>query len=202
MVVYLLNAGGFMGESLAWMHLWWENFYLRGGVLWDLMGSVASGLYGQPDTHHPFGRGFIIDQQGNVDRAYFGFDPAMIIERIYTLLGTTAVPDEECDPDEAVDGTVRPAATILRVTNYPNPFNPRTMIAYESSAPGPVDLRVFDLTGRLIRVLATDVTERPGWQRTLWDGRDDAGCDVAAGVYVVRVAAQRSTLYKAVTLVR
>jgi flagellar hook assembly protein FlgD len=71
--------------------------------------------------------------------------------------------------------------------NVPNPFNPMTRIRYELPETGAVTLEVFDLTGRLVRVLRNGVKEGPGLQSVSWDGTDGAGRSVASGVYLYRL---------------
>lgn len=66
--------------------------------------------------------------------------------------------------------------------NVPNPFNPRSVIAFELAEPGPVELVVYDAAGRMVRTLLQ--AERPaGSHRVEWDGRDDAARPVASGLY-------------------
>jgi len=96
-VALVLDQGGEHGETLDWMRTWWDNVYLRGGVLWDADGAVGR-LYAQPATGLPFGRGFIIDQHGVVDTPYFGHDPALVIARIRQLLGE----EPRCRPSTRV----------------------------------------------------------------------------------------------------
>lgn len=73
---------------------------------------------------------------------------------------------------------------------YPNPFRTGTALAYELDAAGPVSIAVHDVSGRRVRTLAESVWHEPGSHRSQWDGRDDGGREVPAGVYfqVVRVA--------------
>ncbi len=78
------------------------------------------------------------------------------------------------------------AAPVSRlVACKPNPFNPSTAVLYELVAPGAVNLRVYDLAGRLVRVLKAGAVEQPGRRDAAWDGRDDGGHQVAAGVYIL-----------------
>jgi hypothetical protein len=70
--------------------------------------------------------------------------------------------------------------------NAPNPFGERTTIAYELPKDGKVTLRVFDLNGRLVRVLK-DVNEPAGFYTVTWDRRDDAGRETVNGVYFYRL---------------
>jgi parallel beta-helix repeat protein len=71
--------------------------------------------------------------------------------------------------------------------NYPNPFNPSTAIAYTvPAAGGQVRLSVYDLTGRLVRVLV-DGAQPGGKHVAVWNGRDDRGQGLGSGVYFYRL---------------
>jgi uncharacterized membrane protein len=73
--------------------------------------------------------------------------------------------------------------------NYPNPFNPSTTIRFEVAERGRVTLRIYNVSGQLVRTLLDDVVE-PGVEHlTNWNGRDDRGRAVASGVYFVRLDA-------------
>jgi cysteine-rich repeat protein len=68
----------------------------------------------------------------------------------------------------------------------PNPFNPSTEISYRLGADGPVELGIFDLTGRKVRTLVRKA-QTAGAHSVVWKGRDDAGRRVASGVYLYRL---------------
>ncbi|MDH7519134.1 MAG: S8 family serine peptidase [bacterium] len=74
----------------------------------------------------------------------------------------------------------------VAVSAYPNPFTGKTMLSVTLYQPSNVDLMVYDNTGRLIKSVARakSVTTRTDF---VWDGRDDAGNEVARGVYFYRV---------------
>jgi beta-glucanase (GH16 family) len=72
---------------------------------------------------------------------------------------------------------------------YPNPFNPSTTISYDLPDPSPVRLVVVDVSGRLVRTLAAGEVTAAGRHAVVWNGRDDAGRVVAAGVYFCRLDA-------------
>lgn len=82
----------------------------------------------------------------------------------------------------AVDPRI-PAAARPSLTALPNPFGPRTTIRYELTAPVEVNLFVADPTGRLVRRLVRG-RQDAGPHVLDWDGRDDAGREVAAGIYL------------------
>lgn len=68
--------------------------------------------------------------------------------------------------------------------NFPNPFNPATTVVYGVPRAGRITLAVVDLAGRLVRTLR-DGESQAGVHSVTWDGRTDAGADVASGVYLI-----------------
>jgi FlgD Ig-like domain len=70
--------------------------------------------------------------------------------------------------------------------NRPNPFNPETTIPFSLAAPGRVVIRIYDISGRLVRTLV-DGPERAGWHAARWNGQTDAGSSSASGVYFYRI---------------
>ncbi len=84
-------------------------------------------------------------------------------------------------PDDA--GAERAYASY----NYPNPFNPSTAIRYTVPSPGGVvSLKIYDLGGRLIRTLVSDI-KRGGDHVVVWNGRNDGGREVGSGIYFYRL---------------
>ncbi|MDE2733930.1 MAG: FG-GAP-like repeat-containing protein [Gemmatimonadota bacterium] len=73
--------------------------------------------------------------------------------------------------------------------SYPNPFNPAVVIPLDlaTDAAG-VSLTVYDVLGRRVRQLWQGALGA-GAHRFTWDGRDEAGRGVAAGVYIYKVEA-------------
>lgn len=71
--------------------------------------------------------------------------------------------------------------------NYPNPFNPKTTIKYHLPERTFVALEIYDLAGRQIKTLINQ-TQNPGYNYVDWDGTDSAGKEVAAGLYIYRIA--------------
>ncbi len=84
-------------------------------------------------------------------------------------------------------GDVTPAPFALR-QNHPNPFNPATTITFATTEAGPADLSVYNVIGQKVRTLVRG-TIAAGEHAVVWDGRDDVGMSVGAGVYLYRLAA-------------
>jgi hypothetical protein len=79
--------------------------------------------------------------------------------------------------------------TEYSVGNYPNPFNPWTIIRYELVEPGDVLLEIFDVMGRRVAVLV-DATRSAGPHSIAWHATDDAGGKVSSGMYLYRFTAK------------
>ncbi len=71
--------------------------------------------------------------------------------------------------------------------NRPNPFELATEIRFDLDRAQPVDLQVLDVTGRRVRTLFAG-KYAAGPHRVTWNGTDDAGRRMAAGVYFVRLS--------------
>ena len=94
-------------------------------------------------------------------------------------------------PGRSVLSIVAPATLPDQITlaqNYPNPFNPITTFSYEIPKAEFVTIAVFDMRGSRV---ATLVNERqdPGIRSHRWNGTDDNGYGVAAGVYIYTIQA-------------
>ena len=66
--------------------------------------------------------------------------------------------------------------------NYPNPFNASTEICYHILNSAYVTLNVYDVNGKLVKVLA-DGLQAVGQYQVRWDGRDYRGHNVSSGLY-------------------
>jgi hypothetical protein len=80
-----------------------------------------------------------------------------------------------------------PGAFGLR-QNYPNPFNPETEISYMVEEPGDVRLSIFNSVGQQIRVLV-EAYHASGEYKVSWNGLDESGQKVTAGVYLYSMEA-------------
>ncbi len=83
----------------------------------------------------------------------------------------------------------------------PNPFNPVTTIAFALPEAGPARLAVYDVSGRLVAVLAEGVHEA-GEHEAVWNGRDTAGRQLGSGVYFVRLETAGSVSTRKMVMVK
>jgi len=104
-------------------------------------------------------------------------------------------------PTDALDEATAPPVSGLRLTSFPNPFNPSTTLRYHLPEAADINLSVYDLAGRQVRVLETGFHRTAGWHELQWDGRDRTGSRLASGIYLVRLnTGKRSTSLRVVLL--
>jgi hypothetical protein len=94
-----------------------------------------------------------------------------------------------------------PTAFMLHAAT-PNPFNPMTEIRYDLPRDVDVTLRIYDLSGRLVRTLVASEATNAGRHTAIWYGRDDDGRGLPSGVYVYRLEASEFVQTKKMALVR
>ena len=87
--------------------------------------------------------------------------------------------------------------------NYPNPFNPNTTIEYNVENSGHVSLKIYDIMGRSVRTLVNEYKEsgRPDY-KVVWDGRNDNGQQVSAGLYLYTLSSNGMTDHAKMVLMK
>ena len=78
----------------------------------------------------------------------------------------------------------KPRVFALRAVS-PNPSPGAMTIAFDVAKTVPVNLKVYDASGRVVKVLKSGVLN-PGSYTVRWNGKSDAGTKVAAGVYFIK----------------
>ncbi len=158
-------------------------------ISWRLVGDLADASFilradnGERTWDVPFTR--------EADGLFKALDTAAAGEVVtYTLLIADA------DGHEIVTGEqnvrpVMPMRTLVLKGAHPNPFNPSTKVSFRVGATQHVELKVYDMSGRLVGVLADQVFPA-GDHQVSWNGRDLHGSRVPSGTYMARVVSDRS----------
>jgi hypothetical protein len=96
-----------------------------------------------------------------------------------------------------------PGLDVTLEQNAPNPFGGSTRIAFTvpDGAQTRIDMEVYDAQGRRVRSLASD-PQASGRVEVSWDGRNDAGQQVASGVYFYKLSTPRGAMTRRMTLLR
>jgi hypothetical protein len=116
-----------------------------------------------------------------------GIDSALVVIRVGDATGLPEAP--------------LPPARHHLYPNVPNPFNPTTFIRYDLPAAGRVTVEIYDVRGRRVRVL-TDRRLEAGSYTRIWRGDDEAGREVASGVYFVLMQTESFCESRKMVLVR
>lgn len=132
-------------------------------------------------------------------------------------LDPTIGADAEKDPEESYipclyvqsplnetaikDDVAANPATFAVYQNYPNPFNPETKISFSLSKTSDVKVTVVDLLGRQVRALLNE-TRNAGAHQIHWNGLNEAGAEVASGIYFTKVTAEGQSKMVKMLLVR
>jgi hypothetical protein len=125
-----------------------------------------------------------------VDRDHDGlFDDSMMIANEYT--GPTRVADEP---------VLLPTESEL-LQNFPNPFNAGTNIQFRMGGTSPATLKVYSITGELVRTLVDEVLPS-GVYSVRWDGTDSRGQSVATGMYIYEFISGRVATTKKLIILR
>jgi len=107
-------------------------------------------------------------------------------QRVFLL--NKVIPPDGGDPDIEIDNPL-PGVNQLGSFSIPNPANPRASVRFQLAEDSLVSLRVYDISGRLVRTLAADLPMAGGEGALSWNGCDDGGRALASGVYVYRLQA-------------
>ena len=70
--------------------------------------------------------------------------------------------------------------------NFPNPFNPLTVINYQLPIDNWVTLKIYDILGHEVKTLVMQ-PQTAGHHTVRWDGRDNSGKQVSSGIYIYRL---------------
>jgi hypothetical protein len=93
-----------------------------------------------------------------------------------------------------------PTVTELKAI-APNPFRQLTTISFDLAASGPVELSVYSVDGRRVRDLL-HADRDAGQYQAAWDGRDDGGRPVAAGIYYARLSTAQGRFTRAIVFIK
>ena len=72
--------------------------------------------------------------------------------------------------------------------NFPNPFNPNTIIGYDLPKTELISLKIYDIMGREVISLVNEI-QKPGRKFLIWDAKNNLGQTVSAGMYIYTIQA-------------
>jgi hypothetical protein len=177
------------------------------GLLWSEPGVLAWDAAGEEDFAYFQVFGAEDSEFSNPVSVGVTVDPLLPLPvQDHAWFFVTAVDDYGLQSEVAAiqsnTSAVPDAAMATRLfAPVPNPFNPSTTMRFSLAEAGLVQLAVYDISGRRVRVLL-DENRGGGSHAVTWNGRDDSGRGVAAGTYFCRLQAGESVEIQRMTLVK
>ena len=108
------------------------------------------------------------------------------------IMATIGVPEDEA---------INPTGHINLLSALPNPFRNAVRIDYAVSYPQNIHFTIHDVCGKKVRTLIDRIHE-PGSFSIIWDGRDDHGRRLAAGVYLGRIETETHAAINKLILIK
>ncbi|MDZ7340861.1 MAG: T9SS type A sorting domain-containing protein [candidate division KSB1 bacterium] len=172
-----LTDKGFMnawGDSVIYLDF--RQYFFLGGIFWD-------SSYVRIAQHF----GLMYSSPSGCSGASEELVGAGIKGKVYGDTSTLVIGDRKKE-------RIPPKCFIL-YQNYPNPFNSSTQFRYELSKGGDVTLQIFNLKGELVKTLPNH-NQKQGEHSIIWNGDDEMGKNIAAGVYLCQMqfAGQTQTI--------
>jgi len=210
--LYLVNSGGanvLMENNLSngnhWLHLHLDGATSNAAAVGARVELTAGGATQIDEV--TAGSGY--HSQGSLDLE-FGLGAATTVESLVITWpsGTVqnfsdlsvdrrlVINEAVSTPNEDVADERTPPARFVLHPNYPNPFNPLTTFAFELPKPGRTTAGVYDVSGRLVKVLLNQ--DMPVGSHTVrWNGRDDRDRPMGSGTYYLRLeSGEFATVHK------
>ncbi len=130
--------------------------------------------------------GFILDKTLNTGTSAFNFE----VRDIAIVNGLTGINNNGILPDKfSLD------------QNFPNPFNPTTVIRYALPSSEKVTIKIYDIMGKEVRNLVNE-EKNAGTYSAQWNGRNNDGVTVSSGIYLYRIHAGNNIETRKMTMVK
>jgi hypothetical protein len=205
-VVHVLFSGTGQMQALS-TRLAWDPAVVE-PVSWSAGDALLGqgGLAFSPEPGAVDGASFAGNGQGIVGEGEF----AALHFRVVAA-GEPRFAFAKVDARDHQNHTVAVSSGVLAVTPkafvtafapaMPNPFSRTTAFRFSLAKPGRADLELFSVDGRRVRTLSNGVREA-GEYRLEWNGSDDSGRPLAAGVYYARLLTAQGRFTRVVTFLK
>ncbi len=110
---------------------------------------------------------------------------------IFSISGTDVADGNDAD---------KPTKYALK-KNYPNPFNPETMISYQLPEEEFIEINIYNSLGQKIRQLVA-TQKQAGTYKVLWNGKDDFGRTASSGIYICQFKAGNKVFHQKMLLLQ
>lgn len=163
-----------------------ENFIEDQGITFPVLKDNAGvyGSYNIPGGQSPYPRDYIIDKNGILHLAKTEYDPGTMINIIESLLGI--------DASSVNDLNSLAPETIQLHPNYPNPFNPATILQFTLPKSEKISLDIINLAGSVVATIYENTYFVAGSYSVEWNGQTNHGQKLPTGHYIIRLRSHQS----------
>ena len=123
--------------------------------------------------------------------SYVYGDEGDFVQYLYPI----TISDETTSPD------LLELPSSLVASNYPNPFNPTTTIAYSFPNDCNVELKIYNNKGQMVKTLVQE-EQLAGLYETIWNGTDENNKSVSSGIYFYKLETESKTITKKMLLLK
>ena len=99
-----------------------------------------------------------------------------------------------------IENMLKPEVTEL-TGNYPNPFNPTTIISFSTNEAGYVSINIYNMKGQLVKTLVNEHLEA-AFHNAVWNGKDNSSKTVSSGIYFYKMKSSSYTSTKKMILMK
>ncbi len=144
-------------------------------------GSTTSPLFPLPQDHYELEFNVVQPTQARIS-----FEPNLANDEYQLQIFATDASENTIE-SQVYRFHLEESVSITHLLNVPNPIRTNTVFTYNlAQAPDQVIVRIYTVSGRLIRTIEDGSTRR-GYNETDWDARDENGERLANGVYFYKV---------------
>jgi hypothetical protein len=157
----------------------------------------------------------VIDYKINKDGAFLAtvagtvttYSDPIVAEGVYVYAVIAVYQNGDSEPVEIRVDTTSETDLVANydkntlIGNYPNPFNPETIIKFVLVKESHVSLEIYNVKGVRVKSLAHN-SMPTGVHRVVWNGTDDKGNTVGSGVYFYRLKTESSLSTKRMMLIK
>ncbi|NQV18941.1 MAG: VCBS repeat-containing protein [Armatimonadetes bacterium] len=154
-------------------NLWGEvQFFRNNEGTWMEDPAHVSGITGGQNTTPALAD---LNNDGDLDLTLGNYDGSFnYYENFHIMM--------DIDPEQ-------PQPNSYKLCNYPNPFNPETIISFGLKSDSHVLLQIYNIKGQLVTTLLKE-NVNAGYHEILWNGKDSNGEQVASGLYLYRMTTE------------
>ncbi|TVQ73619.1 MAG: T9SS C-terminal target domain-containing protein [Balneolaceae bacterium] len=198
------------GDPLQNLSLWWTSVSSDFDITYTWYMDHADGDFSEPLLTRPTSINLVQIPYGEIDQVLHqaGVDSGATFDGIWTVKASGGPVDIWADEpfgilltrgaittSMAFEGSEIPQGLELH-QNFPNPFNPETVISFGLPQSGQVELVVYDIMGREVTRLV-DGNLEAGWHQVRWDASR-----MASGTYFYRIQVDGQIQSRRMTLIK